>query len=80
VFVRTRKEANLIVVTQPSTIVKLSLARSKVVYYPAGWLLSRVWQYQIRNEWYHEGRVDVVGPEKSSEVKIVQPRWSWTPD
>ena len=31
-------------------------------------------------EWYHEGRVDVVGPEKSSEVKIVQPRWSWTPD
>ncbi|CAB1116607.1 unnamed protein product [Ectocarpus sp. CCAP 1310/34] len=49
VFVKEREKSNTVALTYPTEIHKISTARGKVLYYIAGWLLSKAWSRKRRH-------------------------------
>ncbi|CBJ31948.1 expressed unknown protein [Ectocarpus siliculosus] len=68
VFVRKKKEANLIKLSYPDKKTRVTKPRAKVLYYISGWLLSKVWTHVRRQKIEEREWVSFVDLNKSASA------------
>ncbi|CBJ27357.1 hypothetical protein Esi_0067_0039 [Ectocarpus siliculosus] len=66
VFVRKKKEANLIKLSYPDNKTRVTKPRAKVLYYISGWLLSKDWAHVRRQKIEEREWVSFVDLNKSA--------------
>ncbi|CAM9819520.1 unnamed protein product, partial [Pylaiella littoralis] len=49
-FVQEKRKANSVTLEYPKQQIAMSPARMRILYFIAGWLLSRIWKHVRRNK------------------------------
>lgn len=68
-FVLKKKEENMVSLRYPTTKTQVTQARAKVLYFIAGWLLSRVWKHIRKRRLQGTEWMDVVDSNKHADGK-----------
>ncbi|CAM9437215.1 unnamed protein product, partial [Hapterophycus canaliculatus] len=63
-FVQRMKEVNMVSLRYPEMMTKMTRPRAKVLYFVAGWLLSKVWKHVRRRNIKEKEWMDIVDHKK----------------